>query len=85
MKHLRRSCYRVSSPSFWEAATQAVTETLENTGAAVVEAAAGQTDAGETGDQDEHEDESNNEPDPPDYPALSIKNYNIGFMYGVLK
>ena len=49
--------------------------------AAGVEAAAGQADAAQARDDDEYHKQCSNQPDPPDYPALSIHPCNHRIRY----
>ena len=52
------------------------TETINDAGAAVVEATAGQADAAKAGDDDEQDEGGCYQPDPPDDPTLPINVYN---------
>ena len=63
------SCNCVSSAC--GAAAENVGDAGEDAGAAVVETAAGQADAGEAAEDEEEEDQANDEPDPPHQPTLS--------------
>ena len=66
------SCYGVAS--FTGATT---TEAINDAGATVVEAAAGQADAANAGDEDEQHEEGSYQPDPPDDSTFPIYVYNI--------
>ena len=63
------SCNCVSSAC--GAAAENVGDAGEDAGAAVVETAAGQADAGEAAEDEEEEDQANDEPDPPHQPTFS--------------
>ena len=54
----------------------AAAETVDDAGADVVEAAAGEADTADAGDDEEQNNQSCYQPDPPDQPTLSVKVYN---------
>ena len=62
------------SPSFSEATTETVAQKFQNSRATVVKTTTGQTNAGEAGGQDEEQHQSQDQPNPPNYSAFTIKN-----------
>ena len=65
----------------WAAAAEAV----DDAGADVVKAAAGQADAAEAGDDDEQDEESCDQPDPPDQSTLPVQVFHMKSLFTFIK